>query len=96
MRNHRFTKYERRDLEYLVDDFLHLKGSLNREKSIQVKKLLLSRPPARLHLFSVEGFVLAGNLVLVQDLHPDEVRHLIFLRPNDGRLHIRSLAKRNS
>ena len=78
-------------LEYVLDDFLELKASLNTNQTQLLKEFLFSRRRDGLHIFPVEGFLWAKSLVVFESRSPDEVEHLIFLNPQDGKIQVKHL-----
>jgi len=87
-------QYDQEEIElfdYALNDFLELKGALSAIKAGALKRFLLSQRLDGLCLVPVEGFALAGNLVVIEQRKTRGVKTLVFLSPKDGRIRIRQL-----
>ena len=78
-------------LTYVLEDFLEVKASLDAKKTRALKQFLFSRPLNGHQVSSVEGFLLANHLVVVNEGDPGAVEHLVFLSPRNGRIRINCL-----
>ena len=78
--------------QYVLQDFLELKASLNGKKASPIKKFLFSQEPHDWHLSPVEGFCLDGQLILFQSGDPKSFKHLVFLNPDRGEIRVKNLA----
>jgi len=87
-----FQTGELETLEYVLEDFLEMKASLNQEKTAALKQFLFSHPVNGHAVSSVEGVVLANHLVVIDEGDPGAIDHLIFLNPGDGRIRVKPLS----
>lgn len=78
-------------LEYVLEDFLELKTSLDTGRTKSLKEFLFSRSVGDGHIASLEGFLLAQSLVVFGETNLDVVEHLVFLNPEDGQIQIKRL-----
>ena len=79
-------------LEYVVEDFLEVKGSLREDRSFALRNFLSSQRIKGSYLTAVEGFYLEGHLILLDQVDPGSFRHLICVTPGDGRIRVRRLS----
>lgn len=77
--------------EYVLEDFLEVKASLDGDKMRPIKKFLFSQRFEGRVLSSVEGFSLSRQLVLIDRGDPHFFRHLVFLNPQNGWIRVRPL-----
>ncbi len=75
-------------LKYVLEDFLELKASPQASRCASLKNFLLSSTTRQSDLYPVEGFRLAGNLVLVGRLDPRIVESVVFVSPRDGKFQV--------
>lgn len=78
--------------EYAIEDYLELKACLDKRRTKSLKQFLFSQEPEGFSLSAVEGFLVAGHLVLIQPGDPDCVDNLVFLSPNDGTIRVKTLS----
>ena len=81
-------------LEYVLEDFLEIKTSLAGERMAALKQFLFSQPLNGHQVLSVEGFLLANQLVVVNEGNPHGIEHLVFLSPESGRIRVNHVGKR--
>ena len=82
---------QRKTLEYIVEDFLEMKGCVNEERSSALRHYLLSQQRGVCHVTSVEGFYWGRHLVLLDKIDPRYFDHLICVTPGNGRIQVRVL-----
>lgn len=83
---------QRREFEYILEDFLEVKAALGRHKTQPLKQFLLSQRRKDFVLSGVEGFCLHPQLVLIGSKNPASFEHLVFLNPHTGTIRVRRLA----
>ena len=92
--NHFPRRRELKTLEYVLHDFLELKASLHPKKTKPLKEFLFSQKLDGLQVSTVEGFLLAQNLVLIeQPVTPPAIQNVVFLSPKDGRIRVKHLSE---
>ena len=78
-------------VEYVIEDFLEMRGCLDTKEMKQVKSILLSQHARGDSVTSVEGFHLGKQLVLIVRRAPAYFEHLICVCPKKGKIRIRNL-----
>ena len=78
-------------VEYVIEDFLELRGCLDTKEMKQAKSVLLSQKACGDNVTSVEGFHLGRQLVLIVRRAPTYFEHLICVCPKEGKIRIRKL-----
>ena len=89
-RNHRANGTEV-FLEYVLQDFLELKASLNKEKARSIQDFLFTQELDSEEFSSVEGFHVGRQLVLIEPTNPYSFKHLVSLNPTNGSIQVRPL-----
>ncbi|MBI4115403.1 MAG: hypothetical protein HY447_02385 [Candidatus Omnitrophica bacterium] len=79
-------------LDYVIQDFLELKASLEGDKVRQIKEFLLSQDTDHAVVTPIEGFQLARQLVLVVQGSQRALKRLILVGSEDGKVEIKNLS----
>ena len=78
-------------LEYVVGDFLEVKGSLGEKGSLFLRNYLYSQSIKESQITAVEGFYVGGQLILLDKVNPRYFRHIVCVAPVDGNIQVRRL-----
>lgn len=84
---------QRREFEYVLEDYLEVKADLERHQTKPLKEFLLSQRRQGFVLSGVEGFCLHPQLVLIGSKNPASFEHLVFLNPHSGMIRVRRLTQ---
>ena len=78
-------------LEYVLDDFLELRASLNASQAKRLKEFLLPQRLAGMSLSTIAGFILANHLVILNSTDWQTIERLVWVEPGAGRIRVKNL-----
>lgn len=79
-------------IQYVVEDLLALRASVEGKKTKPLMDFLLSQETNGERVSLVEGFFVGQELILIEKKNPQNFKHLICIQPKSGTVRIRRLS----